>query len=59
MNDDAPRQDELEELRARLATLEERQRGDLEEVHEELARLSVRLDEIENALDAVMGQRLE
>lgn len=51
--------DDLDDLRERIEALEARHRAELEEVHEEIARLGVRLDEIENALDAVMGQRLE
>ena len=49
----------LAEILERVERVEERHQQDVEELHEELARLGERLDELENALDTFMGQRLD
>lgn len=50
---------DLEHLNERIEALEERLQHGLDDLLEEIARLGNRIEEIENALDVVMSQRLE
>jgi tetrahydromethanopterin S-methyltransferase subunit G len=50
---------DLQHLNERIDALEERLQHGMEEVLEEIARLGNRIEEIENALEVVMSQRLE
>ena len=49
----------LAEFLERVEHVEERHQQDVDELHEELARLGERFDELENALDTFMGQRVD
>jgi hypothetical protein len=47
----------LEELSRRMDRLEDDLRRELEQAHEEIARLESRVDELETALELALSQR--